>query len=398
MFRLLYRVRENIPEEKMKNKWISIWSNALSVTDHKPEEYAKDITLRYPIDIPFDGEEIRLVLDNFTGTEEVSFEKITIAIAENNLDLIEETLQSVTFEKKGKVKLNASENKLSDPIPLKVKKGDRILVSIYLKEYTQMRSSVRTFGPLSKAFYSLGNQTEKRTLPLETTLSISNFYFLSRVDLLAEESCKSVICYGDSITAQAWPEYLKLIYMNNNENRTAIRRGISGSRILRQYDCLHYESFGYKGLVRFPHEMESCGVDTIIILHGVNDIIQPVGIEENPFRPWNEMPDLEELKEGIRFYIEKAKEAGFKVYLGTIMPIEGWHSYAPFKNELRKKLNDWIRNLDEVDGILDFDKEMCDRTHPDRLYLTYDSGDHLHPSDEGHRKMAEIVYQSLKND
>ena len=170
---------------------------------------------------------------------------------------------------------------------------------------------------------------------------------------------------------------------------------ISGSRILRQYDCLHYESFGYRGIDRFEHEIDACGADKVIILHGVNDIIQPVGIEENPFRPWDEMPTLEELKKGMEFYMEKAKKAGLQIYLGTILPIEGWHSYKPFRNELRKELNEWIRDQKGI-TVIDFDKGMQDPQHPDRLYPDYDSGDHLHPSDAGHEKMAEIAYEVLK--
>lgn len=379
----------------MKNKWVSVWSNAMSVVDHKPESYAKEITLRMPVLIPFDGDQIRLVLDNFTGTEEVSFEKVSVALTLDDQNIKEETVRTVTFHNNRKLVLKPSKSQVSDPVDLKVRKGERISISIYLKDFTQMRSGVMTFGPLSKAFFSLGDQSETGILPMKTTMPSAHFYFLSRVDVLTEESNHAVICYGDSITAQAWPEYLKLNYMNKDDKRTAVRRGISGSRILRQYDCLHYESFGYRGIERFEHEIDVCGADKIIILHGVNDIIQPVGTEENPFRPWDEMPTLEELKKGMEFYMEKAKRAGLQIYLGTILPIEGWHSYKPFRNELRKELNEWIRDQKGI-TVIDFDKGMQDPQHSDRLYPDYDSGDHLHPSDAGHRKMAEIAYEVLK--
>lgn len=50
----------------MTEKWVSIWGNAMSIVDSKVEGYAKEITLRYPIDVPFDGKGVRLTLDNFT--------------------------------------------------------------------------------------------------------------------------------------------------------------------------------------------------------------------------------------------------------------------------------------------------------------------------------------------
>ena len=46
-------------------KWVSVWGNAVSVAENRPERYAKDITIRYPIHIPFAGEAIRLTFDNY---------------------------------------------------------------------------------------------------------------------------------------------------------------------------------------------------------------------------------------------------------------------------------------------------------------------------------------------
>jgi len=46
------------------NQWVSMWGNAVSIAEHRPEGYAKDITLRYPIYVPFDGEALRFTFDN----------------------------------------------------------------------------------------------------------------------------------------------------------------------------------------------------------------------------------------------------------------------------------------------------------------------------------------------
>ena len=35
--------------------WASVWGNAVSVAENRPERYAKDITIRYPINMPFSG-------------------------------------------------------------------------------------------------------------------------------------------------------------------------------------------------------------------------------------------------------------------------------------------------------------------------------------------------------
>ena len=48
------------------NHWVSVWGNAVSVAENRPERYAKDITLRYPIHIPFSGHALRLTFDNYS--------------------------------------------------------------------------------------------------------------------------------------------------------------------------------------------------------------------------------------------------------------------------------------------------------------------------------------------
>ena len=63
---------------QFKRKWVSVWGNAVSVAENRPERYARDITIRYPINIPFAGEALRLTFDNYCGTEAITLSKITV--------------------------------------------------------------------------------------------------------------------------------------------------------------------------------------------------------------------------------------------------------------------------------------------------------------------------------
>lgn len=45
-----------------------------------------------------------------------------------------------------------------------------------------------------------------------------------------------------------------------------------------------------------------------------------------------------------------------KVYIGTLIPIEGWRTYAYFRENLRNEVNEWIRTTDEIGGVIDFVK------------------------------------------
>ena len=179
-------------------------------------------------------------------------------------------------------------------------------------------------------------------------------------------------------------------------NKTAIiRRATSGSRILRQYECLTYESYGLSGSNRFTHEVPTDGADTVIIQQGINDIIHPVGEEKNVFRPMSDLPTVDELIEGLKTYIAQARSFGYKVYVGTLLPMGGWRTDAPFRQEMRHAYNEFIRTTDLIDGCIDFDKALQDPERPDYFLPAYDSGDHLHPSAAGYERMAQEIPAAL---
>jgi lysophospholipase L1-like esterase len=387
-------------ELNSNKKYVTTWGNAISIADRRPENYAKNLTLRYPIRPMFDGNKIKITLDNFCGTEKVTVTKAFVALSKDgNRDIIEDTNKPITFNNglmSGEIP--AGKSIVSDEIPFRVKRGEDIAISLYFGEFTIMRSAVLITGPLSKGYYSVGNFAERGELPMDFTRNTNWFYFLSNVEILTESTNRAVICYGDSITSQAWPDYLSLrLFDEDIKNTSIVRRAASGTRILRQYDNITYDSYGLKGETRFPREANVSGADTIIIQHGINDIIHPVGIEVNPFRPWSDLPTADELIDGLKWYVEKAREYGLKVYIGTLLPIYGWRTYEPFRDELRCAVNEWIRTTDIIDGCIDFDRALCDSENPAAFAEGYDSGDHLHPSLKAYERMAQEVPQILLN-
>ena len=291
-------------------KYVTTWGNAISIADRKPENYAKDLTLRYPIRPMFDGERIKITLDNFCGTEPVTISQVYVAqSADSEREIVEESSTAVTFDNGStQVTIPAGEAVVSDEICMCVQRGQDISISLYLGEFTQMRSAVLITGPLSKGYYSVGNYAQCGRLPLDLTRNTNWFYFLSNVEIYTARENRAVVCYGDSITSQAWPDELTLrLFRDKIEHTAIVRRAASGTRILRQYENITYDSYGLKGAVRFPREAKVSGADTVIIQHGINDIIHPVGVDVNPFRPWSDLPTAEELIQGLRQYIIQAE-------------------------------------------------------------------------------------------
>lgn len=362
-------------------KWVACWGNATSITDQKEAMYAKNITLRYPIRMVFDGCALRLHFSNLTGTEPVTLSKV----------YIEQT--TVTFGGEKSVLIEPGKEVTSDEIAYEVKAGTDVNVSVYLGEITQMNAGVLITGPLSKGQYAYGDHALEEELPADDMRNTNWFYFLNTVDVLTKAENHAFICYGDSITAQSWPDDLAIRLWNEGiRNVAIIRRAVSGTRILRQYDCITYAAYGLKGATRFPIEMEVAGADAVLIQHGINDIIHPVGVEVNQFRPWSDMPTSADLIAGVEdIYIRYAKEKGYKVYGGTLLPIYGWRTYAPFREEIKNEFNHWIRTTDKFDGYVDFEEAVRDENHPEAFAEGNDSGDHLHPSEKAYEIMAGAI-------
>ena len=369
-------------------KWVSVWGNAVSVAENRPERYAKDITIRYPVNIPFGGEALRLTFDNYCGTEPITLSKISVFYGGEFYPVLCNGERSVTIP--------AGERFVTDPLAIKLNAEELIQVSFYLADFTLMRSVVYACGPLSEGLYANGDQTENASIDIMTSKRTHLFYFLSNVSVLTDGENRAIVCYGDSITAQDWPDYLAMRCYGEGYNKTAIiRRATSGSRILRQYECLTYESYGLSGSNRFTHEVPTDGADAVIIQQGINDIIHPVGEEKNVFRPMSDLPTVEELIEGLKTYIVQARSFGYKVYVGTLLPMGGWRTDAPFRQEMRHAYNEFIRTTDLIDGCIDFDKALQDPERPDYFLPEYDSGDHLHPSGAGYERMAREIPKEL---
>ena len=373
-------------------KWVSCWGNATSITDRKVCVYAKDITLRYPVRMCFDGSKLRFRFSNLTGTEPVTLTKVCVALTGADYNAV-----PITFGNEAHVTMAPGTEVVSDELTMSVKAGDTIEVSIYLGDYTQMNAGTLITGPLSKARYSYGDFCTQAQLPIELTRNTNWFYFLNTIDILTEEDNFALICYGDSITAQSWPDYLALRCQNEGYHHVAIiRRAVSGTRILRQYDCTTYQAYGLKGATRFPIEMNVAGARAVIIQHGINDIIHPVGVEVNPFRPWSDMPTCDDLIQGVRdIYLAHARSLGLQVWSGTLLPIWGWRTYNEDRDYIRCDFNAWLRQSPEFDGCVDFDAALCDPQFPAAFAPGFDSGDHLHPSEKAYEAMAQCVPAEL---
>jgi len=144
-------------------------------------------------------------------------------------------------------------------------------------------------------------------------------------------------------------------------------------------------------LTRFDRDvLAQAGARHVIVFIGLNDIAGP-----GAFYPASEAITVDDLIAGFRQLIARAHERGLTIQACTLPPLEGNTSlpgYDTPANEARRvALNTRIRSSGEFDGVIDVDRVLRDPSHPTRLLPLYDSGDHLHPSADGGRAIANAI-------
>ena len=156
--------------------WASVWGNAVSVAENRPESYSKNITLRYPVYSRFDGQAVRITFDNYTGTDAITITKTTVFIYGK--------FYKVTFDGNESVTIPAGENAVSDAVECDVRAQTVFFVSFYLADFTQMRSVVFAKGPFTSGSYASTNGVPNSNIRISR--NTNNFYFLSNVSVLTD--------------------------------------------------------------------------------------------------------------------------------------------------------------------------------------------------------------------
>ncbi len=376
----------------MENKkWVAGWGAAVSTVSENHTDYVKDQTFRYVIFPTIDGEALRLHFSNQFGKEKAVITKIYVAKCLHDEHIKPETSVQITFGGKPSVSLPAGGGAVSDEIPFSFKAGEQFSVSMYFGKLTQIVTGHSNNGPYIKKFYGKGDWADKETIPDEFYGENGPYVFLHTIDFLTNPDCHAIVAFGDSITAQPWPDCLAhRIFDSGIRNASVIRKAIGGSRMLREYSYRFRCHYGIAGIRRFESDICQAGVDRVFILHGINDLYHP-----QPTGRWskmNELPTAEEMIEnGYKKYIEIAHKHGIKIYISPILPCAKLGPFEGNREEIRQRVNEWIRTEADIDGVIDFESAVWNPENHLEYFSEYDSGDHLHPSLAGAEHMAQSI-------
>ncbi|WP_373357618.1 SGNH/GDSL hydrolase family protein [Acinetobacter lactucae] len=384
--------------EVQKSQWVTTWTASPQKVWNKdfvfptniPEQISNQ-TIKQISQISLGGEAVRLVFTNQYGDQPLYIDKTTVGLVKGQ-SLKSKNAYPVYFSGKLKAQILPGKQLMSDPIQLPVPDHAQLMVNTFIQKPTIFKTF--HWDAKQTSWLITGNQTANLNTPSSAKTTTARL-LLSAIEVKPKRKSHVVAVVGDSITDGAtatldantrWTDFLAKRLSAHHV--AVINSGISGNRLLTN-------GMGDSALERLKSEVfQYSGVKTLIVLVGINDISWP----GTAFAPKQQIPSFEALTQGYKRVVDEAHEQGIQVIGATLLPFSGAlpntpldNYYQPNKDELRQRINHWMRTSHTFDGVLDLDQSLKDPKHPDRLNPIYDSGDHLHPNDKGNQQMANLV-------
>jgi len=364
--------------------WVGSW--AASPSGAATRRGYPNYTFRNVVHLSLGGSRIRVRFSNTFSNRPVHL-VATVALprAAGSADAQAGSVRTLLFSGRRMVTIPARAQVLSDPVALTVPADSDLFVTSY---------TPRPSGPVT--LHRGANQTSFLATRGDHSADVSgvafgrrtpSWHYVSGVDVEATSEARSIVALGDSITDgagsglnrnQRWPDVLadRLAARPSGPPLAVLNAGINGNRVLRDSTAS-----GPRALSRLARDVFSApGLRTMILLEGVNDLKQQPRADNSAA-----------LIGGLRSAAAQARLRGVRVVCGTITPFEGWRAYDSLGEQIRQKVNAFIRTGGVFDAVVDFDAVLRDPDRVTRLLPRYDSGDHLHPSAAGLRAMAEAI-------
>ncbi|WP_116952785.1 GDSL-type esterase/lipase family protein [Jiangella endophytica] len=341
-------------------------------------------TVRMVVRTSVGGDDLRIRLTNAFGLGPVTFGEVSVAEQQEGAALVDGSARPVTFGGLTTVTVPAGGSVVSDPVPGSWPAASDVVVSAYVP------GSVETvtghLRPSATTYLADGRHTAE-TGGAAFTDELVHWFWLDRVSFDRTEAAGAVVFVGDSLTDGGgdvpdtnlrWTDHLarRILQLPVAEQSGVLNAGMSGNRIL-------FDGYGPRTLDRLDRDaLDQPGVHTVVLFQGINDVSRSVTTSAP-------------LIEGYREIAERAHARGLRLVVGTLTPFGGAATYTPAKETVRQEVNEFLRTDGGFDGVIDFDAALRDPAAPERLLPAYDKGDHLHPSDAGRERLAEVVDLAL---
>jgi lysophospholipase L1-like esterase len=335
------------------------------------------------------GDAIRILLSNAGNRTAIDYDGMELSVPG-------QPAKAITADGKTHIRLDACEERFSDEIAVDVKAGEPITISTRISGKVPIAETVAHYAPLLNTVQRDGGLKYPliaRRLFIETYGGDDCMwmYGFREIQVRTDAAVKTIAAFGDSITHMSrWTAPLTLRLYEKYPGAVTVKNcGISGNRLLRDSSQVLYVKglFGPAGIRRFEEDVFGGGhVDAVFVMEGVNDLAHPVAM-----RKPGEMPTADDLIQGLKTLVDSAHRHKAKIFLCTILPVEGNKAWNSKTEGIRNRVNDWIRHNASADGFYDFAPILSVDGKDAKLDDRYHDGDYLHPNTEGGKKLADSI-------
>ncbi|HUO08399.1 MAG TPA: SGNH/GDSL hydrolase family protein [Phycisphaerae bacterium] len=365
--------------------WVGTWATSAQAIDKSTfpptPPGLTDTTLRQIVHVSIGGHQLRVRFSNEFASwgNNLTIDEAHVALSAGKSAIKPETDKALTFHGQPSATIPFGAMMLSDPIAFDLPALSDLVVSIHVtgaeKDFTGHRSA------RANSYLQSGNSVSASDLP--DAVIANRWYYLSGVEVVASPPTSAVAVLGDSITDgkgstegtnQRWPDVLARRLQENpgTAGVSVLNEGIGGN-------CLWFGGLGQTAMVRLDRDViAQPGVRYVILFEGINDL---GGGQTTP----------DEIITADEQIIARSHGSGLRIYGATISPCGGSFYDKPGVEEKRQKVNEWIRTSGAFDAVIDLDAAVRDPQDPHKLLKSADSGDHLHPSNAGHKLLGDAV-------
>ncbi|MEU7086496.1 GDSL-type esterase/lipase family protein [Streptomyces achromogenes] len=368
------------PAQPAPPSWTGSWETAPSGTTAALPGAA----FRNVVHLSIGGTAVRVRLSNRLGTRPLRLGAVTVALrGAAGPAALPGTLRTATFHGAPEVTVPPGADTVSDAVPLPVPPAADLLVTVYTPDdsgpATYHRTALQT-SYLAPA--GAGRAADEDGTAY--TLTTSRWYYVTGVDVRGP-AAGSVVAFGDSLTDgngstpdtnRRWPD--RLAQRLRGHRLGVLNAGIAGNRLLR-------DGTGPSALARLDADaLDRAGAQALIVFEGINDI-----------KGTPQAYDPAAYADAYRTLVARAHARGIPVVGVTLTPYGGYPAWTPAGEEVRLRVNAFIRTGGAFDAVADADAAVRDPADPTRILPAYDPGDHLHFNDAGMAAVADTVHHAL---
>lgn len=357
---------------------------------------APDATVRDVLTVTTGGTGLRIRLGNPYGDTALAVRSVWVGLqpSTNSPTLVPPSDHRATFHHLAHVTVRPGAEVWTDPLPLSVRPGDHVSVSVYapgapIDDHTFPPPQSATPGSfLSTAPGDAGADTSGTAFG---TFRPGTLWWVDAVSAVSPAR-GTIVTLGDSITdgyhadggGLRWTDVLaqRIDALPPARRLSVANAGISGNTVSVQpnpYDPTG-QCCGAPAPLRLDRDVLSLpGVRYVLLLEGTNDIGGGASAAPAP---------ASQVIDAMRAIAARVHASGRRIVGATILPM--CNAPGSAKEQTRLAVNRWIRSSKTFDAVLDFDAVLRDPANPTVIKAAWQH-DCYHPNAAGDRVLGDSI-------